>query len=136
MMESKYVMVYILFVFFISSCDLELKNTGSKDALIKNNELKEVAERSSSALNKSENHFNSKILGAWTNNSSENAIFDIRKDSIYYVDDLISYKYSMNRDSIKIDYLDWAFVGAVSFARDSLIISSKDGVTKYWKFVN
>ena len=75
-----------------------------------------------------------KLLGIWTDGSSENATFDIRKDSIYYVDQFATYNYSLSGDSIKIFYPDWTFTGAISFTKDTMIIASNDGTTKYWKF--
>ena len=74
------------------------------------------------------------VFGIWTDGSSENANFEIRKDSIYYVDQFASYKYSLSSDSIKILYTDWTFTGAVSFTKDTMIIASENGTTKYWKF--
>jgi hypothetical protein len=76
----------------------------------------------------------SDLSGVWTDGSSENATLDIRKDSIYYVDQSASYKYSLSNDSIKILYPDWTFTGAVIFNKDTLVIASEDGTTKYWKF--
>ncbi|HEV8506054.1 MAG TPA: hypothetical protein VGQ53_11660 [Chitinophagaceae bacterium] len=75
-----------------------------------------------------------KIRGIWTDGSSENATFEIRKDSIYYVDELSSYKYSLVGNSIKIKYPDWTFTGQISFVKDTLIINSKYGKVRYWKF--
>lgn len=77
-----------------------------------------------------------KLLRIWTDGNSENAVFDIRKDSIYYANQFNTYKYSLTGDTITIFYPDWAFTGAISFSKDTLIIASEDGVTKYWKFVN
>ena len=77
----------------------------------------------------------SKLLGIWTEGSSGNATFDIRKDSIYYVDQFATYKYSLTGDSIKIYYPDWTFTGAISFSKDTLRIAYEDGTTTYWKFV-
>jgi hypothetical protein len=86
-------------------------------------------------VNDNANHTNlPKHVGIWTDGSSENATFDIRKDSIYYVDQFVPYKYSLRGDSIKIFYPDWTFTGAVSFSKDTMIIASEDGTTKYWKF--
>ena len=75
-----------------------------------------------------------KLLGIWTDGSTENATFDIQQDSILYVDQFVAYRYSLKEDSITINYPDWIFSGQVSFAKDTLVISSEDGQTKYWKF--
>jgi biotin-(acetyl-CoA carboxylase) ligase len=74
------------------------------------------------------------VLGAWTDGSTENATFDIQQDSIFYVDQFTAYKYSLEGDSITITYPDWVFSGKVSFIKDTLVITSEDGPTKYWKF--
>lgn len=81
--------------------------------------------------------YESKILGIWTDGSTENATFDIRKDSIYYVDQFKAYSYSLKEDSIKIHYSDFNYAAKIHFLKDTLVMDSKDyGVTKYWKFKN
>jgi hypothetical protein len=77
-----------------------------------------------------------KHLGVWTDGNSENAIFEIRKDSIYYVDQFETYKYTLSGDSVKIFYDDWVFTGVIKLLGDTMIISSEDVTTKYWKFEN
>lgn len=75
-----------------------------------------------------------RLLGIWTDGNTENATFDIQRDSIFYVDQLSAYKYTIKDDSITISYPDWVFSGKVRFSKDTLVISSEDGQTKYWKF--
>jgi hypothetical protein len=43
-----------------------------------------------------------KILGAWGNDENGNAIFQIDRDSILYVDPLTMYKYSLIQDTLKV----------------------------------
>jgi hypothetical protein len=74
------------------------------------------------------------ILGAWTDGSTENATFDIQRDSIFYVDQFTAYKYNLEGDSITINYPDWVFSGKVSFIKDTLVITAEDETTKYWEF--
>jgi len=76
------------------------------------------------------------FLGIWTDGYSENASFNIRKDSIYYVDQFATYKYDIIGDSIKIYYPEWTFAGSISMSKDTMTIISEDGTTKYWKFKN
>ena len=76
----------------------------------------------------------SNILGFWTDGSTENASFEISRDSIFYVDAFSSYKYSLSGDTIKIYYSDWTFVETTSFINDTLVISSKDQDDKFWRF--
>ena len=82
-----------------------------------------------------ENFIREKIIGVWTDDSAENASFEITTDSIYYVDELASFKYEINQDTIKINYLDWTFVGRIEFIGDTLMLISED-TSKFWKFKN
>lgn len=89
------------------------------------------------SANKIEHNISSDdLIGAWTDGGTENATFNIQKNSIFYVDQLTAYKYSLNGDSIKIFYPDWVFSGAVRLTKDTLVIVSEDGTTKYWRFKN
>jgi hypothetical protein len=72
------------------------------------------------------------IIGIWAINGEENPIFEINKDSIYYPEHSVSYKYKITGDSIRIKY-DW---GEPSFAfklknKDTLIIKGMGGDTVY-----
>jgi hypothetical protein len=72
------------------------------------------------------------IIGIWAINGEENPIFEINKDSIYYPEHFVSYKYKITGDSIRIKY-DW---GEPSFAfklksKDTLIIKGIGGDTVY-----
>jgi WD40 repeat protein len=74
------------------------------------------------------------VLGTWTDGSTENATFDMQRDSIFYVDQFTAYKYNLEGNSITINYPDSVFSGKVSFIKDTLVITSEDGTTKFWKF--
>ena len=43
-----------------------------------------------------------RLLGAWTNGDSENAVIDIRQDSIFYLDQSESFPYTLQGDSLTI----------------------------------
>ncbi|NNV55172.1 hypothetical protein [Limnovirga soli] len=77
---------------------------------------------------------NNKLLGIWSDGSSENATFIIKSDSVYYVDQFKSYKYVLNDDSIKIIYPDWIYAAKVIFKNDTLILESEDGTSEFLKF--
>ena len=77
-----------------------------------------------------------KIIGIWTDGESENATFQISRDSIYYVDNIKNYNYSLDQDSIKINYLDFTYSGKLSFINDTLVMESNEDVSKFWKFEN
>jgi hypothetical protein len=80
-----------------------------------------------SHTNKVENHrLNSdEIIGAWGNDENGNAIFQIDKDSILYVDPLTKYKYSFAHDTLKI--FDNGFINkliVLRVDRDSLVLNN------------
>ena len=102
-------------------------NQNDTISLKQNNSLILLKEKSSDSLS-------AKILGVWTDGSTENATFDIGKDTIFYVDQLEGYKYFINKDSIRINYSDWTYTGKIRIEQDTLILSSEDGISKYWKF--
>jgi len=68
-----------------------------------------------------------KIIGAWGNDENGNAIFQIDKDSILYVDPLTKYKYIFGHDTLLM-YQD-KFVNkflVLKVDNDSLIIRNLD----------
>lgn len=77
-----------------------------------------------------------KILGPWTGGEYGNATFDIRQDSMYNVEHLESYKYTLSNDSIKVYYPDFLYSAKIYFIKDTLVMQSEDGVAKYWKFTD
>jgi len=93
--------------------------------------------KSANELSRKLNNFKQKLIGIWTDGSSDNATFDIKKDSIFYVDQFKSYRYSLNQDSIKIYYPDFTYTAKVYFIDDTLVMDSQDdGIAKFWKFKN
>ena len=75
------------------------------------------------------------IKGIWTDKSTENATFEIKDKTIYYVDDFATYKYTFKNNIIKIYYSDYTFTGKVSFKNDIMFIKYSSGVvTKYVRF--
>jgi len=125
----------VFFLFILIACNSGQNTAAVQDSLATTGTTKKITK----AISQNENTEQSKlanILGVWTDGSSENASFDIRKDSIYYVDPFSTYKYSLTDDSIKIFYPDWTFTGEIHLSKDTLIIASEDGTTKYWKFKN
>lgn len=77
-----------------------------------------------------------KILSIWTDDNSENAIFKIAYDSIFYVEDSQSFKYSLYSDSIEIEYPDYKYKSKIEFNGDTLVLSSENDISKFWKFEN
>jgi len=122
-----------LFILF-AGCNTGQDTKAIPDSTITKDTTKQIKQATIKANDNTNQTNLSKQLGIWTDGSSENATFDIKKDSIYYVDQFTTYKYSLREDSIKIFYPDWTFAGAVSFSKDTMIIASENGTTKYWKF--
>ena len=75
-----------------------------------------------------------KILGIWGNEYSENAVFEIRNDSIYYVDQFKTYKYKLKDSTITIFYHDYKDSSKLSFVKDTLVMESNGEKSKFWKF--
>lgn len=75
------------------------------------------------------------IKGLWTDKSTENATFEIKDKTIYYVDDFVTYKYTYKNNIIKIYYSDYVYEAKVSFSKGVLILKSSDeSVSKFWRF--
>lgn len=87
-------------------------------------------------LSISNGSLSNKILGVWTDGNTQNAAFSISRDSILYVKDMTSYKYSLTGDSIKIIYPDNVILGKIGFLGDTLVINSFAESSKFWKFEN
>ncbi|MFZ5551757.1 MAG: hypothetical protein ACOZCO_01475 [Bacteroidota bacterium] len=82
-------------------------------------------------------NFSEKVQGIWTDGNSENASFQISKDSIYYVDHFLTFKYEVKKDSIFIHYPDYFYRAGISFSGDTLILHSAEmGRRKYYPFRN
>ena len=78
-----------------------------------------------------------KILGAWTNHQTENATFDIGKDSILYVDELQSYPYKLIDNKIVIRFPEEDYEAKLSWLGDTLLIVSKgNDTTKFTRFTD
>ena len=77
-----------------------------------------------------------KLLGPWGNESSENAIFNIDADSIFYVDQVAFYKYSLTGDTITAYNTGSAYKSKISFRGDTLVMDSEGERTKFWRFRN
>lgn len=125
----------ILLTVIFAGCNSGQNTVTIEDSLVMKDTTKRI-KKAVEAIGQRTDGSNSNLLGAWTDGSSENASFEIRKDSIYYVDQFATYKYSLTGDIIKIYYPDWTFTGAINFSKDTLTIASEDGTTKYWKFIN
>jgi hypothetical protein len=75
------------------------------------------------------------VVGIWTNGQTENATFEIEKDSIYYVDSFQKFKYIIVGDSITIKFDGFDNVSKIEkVTRDSLILKQGNDRMIFWKF--
>jgi hypothetical protein len=125
--------VLILILFFIFSCN---SNKSSSDEENKSQPIvRGKYEGTASLLSDTVVHtHNSDLYGLWTDGSTENATFEIRKDSIYYVEQFAAYKYVLDEDFITIYYPDTTYRGRLKIVDDELEIVSEDGSTTFKKF--
>lgn len=76
------------------------------------------------------------ITGVWANGEKELLSVKIGKDSIYYVDHFESYKYDLKKDSIYINYPEFVYSGRIGFRKDTLVMISIEGESKFFKIQN
>jgi len=77
----------------------------------------------------------STLIGVWGISPGEDANFAISTDSVYYVDNDTSCKYSVNGDSIFINMgANYIYRAKYILRNDSLILMDKMGTTKYVRF--
>jgi len=77
------------------------------------------------------------LIGIWTDRTTENATFQITRDSVYYVDSDKTFMYKIKNDSIVIDYIE--FSGSYKILKlneDSLVLGDKETKTIFTKFEN
>ncbi|MEI6946711.1 hypothetical protein V9K67_05870 [Paraflavisolibacter sp. H34] len=128
--------ILIAFIFVCSACSSSVSNTkGSADSpsAIEPTSLRVDVDRDNPVRSTDK----ALLLGAWTDGSTENATFNVGKDSIFYLDEMTSFPYTMKGDSLTIFYPDMSFQGTAKFAGDTLILSDPEfGMTKYTRFKN
>lgn len=73
------------------------------------------------------------IIGVWQSENKEPITVEITKDSIYYTEHFESHEYKLKSDSIFINYPDFVFVAKVYFNRDTMVMESEDGKSKFVK---
>jgi len=79
---------------------------------------------------------NSLLLGVWGFNRSENAVFEIKSDSIYYVDEMVSKKYTATNDSLIFDFDGYKYRTKYVVSNDSLIFYKNNKIeNRYIRFL-
>lgn len=77
------------------------------------------------------------IIGIWTNGQTENATFEINKDSILYVENYQKYSYNIVGDSLIIHFDGFDSASKIDkLSNDSLILFKGRKRLKYWRFKN
>lgn len=75
------------------------------------------------------------ILGAWTNNLTENATFAFDEDSLTFFDPIKSVKYELKSDTLIWYFDDIQNLSKITLlSTDSLVIENEFGVEKYERF--
>lgn len=126
---------FIPLLIVFSSCNYSGSNS-------KGNIDSSVAEQSSKVIevaigNPTVSMEKNRLLGIWTDGSTENATFAIGTDSIFYVDQMTSFPYTLKGDSLTIVFPDMSFHGNAKFCGDTLVLSDPEfSTTKYTRFIN
>jgi hypothetical protein len=74
------------------------------------------------------------LQGAWTDGSTDNATFSFNNNGIYYVEHVQTYPYTIESDSITIEYEDHIYKAQILLHKDTLIMRNEDGETRFWRF--
>jgi hypothetical protein len=125
--------IQILIFLLLIGCKKEETISNIKSEI--NNKVSESVEINQKEFKKNSEITQNMILGIWTNGSTENATFEIKSKSIYYVDDFQDYSYKLKNDTIEIRYPDYIYRAEILFKNDTLIMNSKEySQAKYWRF--
>ena len=129
-------MVYLYFLLIVlTNCSYSDKDSTSKDSSSTKEIVKDKKPDNKSSVQ--DVITKEKLLGAWTDGSTENATFDIGMDSIFYVDQMEAFPYTLSGDSLTIVYSDMSFEGIVFMVGDTLVLSDAEfGTSKFTRFKN
>lgn len=133
------ILIFLTLTIFLSNCQFtdESKNTETADSTgnyaLANNKAEipiiEIATKSDSLLNQ--------IQGIWGNETSENAIFKIKKDSICYLDgETVCYKFKLEATYITVYYdgFDEKFTIKYDRNKELLYLNQTDKSNVYSRF--
>lgn len=70
-----------------------------------------------------------RLFGTWLASDDEVALFQIDKDSLYYIDDfpIVAKSYQFAGDSMTMDYGGQVIVKHISFRKDTLVMKNEFG---------
>lgn len=71
----------------------------------------------------------SRLFGTWAASDDKVAVFQIDKDSLYYIDEdpIVAISYKVAGDSMSLDYWGNTIVQHISFRKDTLVMQNKLG---------
>jgi hypothetical protein len=93
---------FFISIVLLSACSSDKKNIDNSNSVrdsINNNTSQTIKNTS----------FNDALLGVWI--IDEQPVFEIKKDSVFYIDSNLSYKYSVADSNISIFYDDFIYKG-------------------------
>ena len=70
-----------------------------------------------------------RLFGTWRASDDQIAVFQIDKDSLYYIDEdpIVAISYKFAGDSMSLDYWENTIVQHISFRKDTLVMRNKLG---------
>lgn len=70
-----------------------------------------------------------RLFGTWRASDDQIAVFQIDKDSLYYIDEdpIVAISYKFAGDSMSLDYWGETIVQHISFHKDTLVMRNKLG---------
>lgn len=70
-----------------------------------------------------------RLFGTWRASDDQIAVFQIDKDSLYYIDEdpIVAISYKFAGDSMSLDYWGETIVQHISFRKDTLVMRNKLG---------
>ncbi|HVA99512.1 MAG TPA: hypothetical protein VNG53_11515 [Bacteroidia bacterium] len=129
-MKKLLIPFFILFIILFFSCtssktnDTNKNNQNIDSSLIQKNQKKSLK---SSSKKSTYEVLKKQILGVWAFKSDLVTDFEIRKDSIYYIDQDKSYKYFLTKDDTLIIYFNgYTTKNLITIKKDNLMMLDSD----------
>ena len=95
--------------------------TNKKDnSVLETEKINNVSSDSIKLNSKNEEVNKNHLIGTWFQNANENSLFSISNDSITYTENLISYPYQLNKDTLIVIYSDYINKSIIESLNDSI----------------
>lgn len=127
----------LLFILFFSSraCGVTEKPVANTPVKI-NSSSADTSVKDAMHHQQAEYILRNKIQGRWAiEQQPDEPVFQVTLDSIYYIDEDQSYRYRLTADSLFIYYPDWIYSGKLQIDRETMIIQSETGESRFKKLV-